>query len=64
MVEGDKAMAGHTLAERRYENGILSDDEMWSAFSNLFSSHSKNISSYKLGFLNMYYGMELLAVGC
>ena len=24
---------------------------MWSAFSNLFSSHSKNSSSYKFGFL-------------
>ena len=34
-------MAGYELAEGRYENRTLSDDEMWSAFSNLFSSHSK-----------------------
>ena len=44
-------MAGYDLTEGRYENRILSDDEMWSAFSNLFSSHSKNSSSYKFGFL-------------
>lgn len=44
-------MAGYDLAEGRYENRTLSDDEMWSAFSNLFSSRSKNSSSYKFGFL-------------
>ena len=44
-------MAGYDLTEGRYENRTLSDDEMWSAFSNLFSSHSKNSSSYKFGFL-------------
>ena len=44
-------MAGYELAEGRYENRTLSDNEMWSAFSNLFSSHSKNSSSYKFGFL-------------
>ena len=44
-------MAGYDLAEERYENRTLSDDEMWSAFSNLFSSHSKNSSSYKFRFL-------------
>ena len=44
-------MSGHDLPEGRYENRILSEDEMWSAFSNLFSSHSKNSSSYKFGFL-------------
>lgn len=26
-------MAGYDLAEGRYENRTLSDDEMWSAFS-------------------------------
>ncbi len=50
-VEGDEFVAGYDLAEGRYENRTLSDDEMWSAFSNLFSSHSKNSSSYKFGFL-------------
>ena len=44
-------MPGYNLAEGRYENRTLSEDEMWSAFSNLFSSHSKNSSSYKFGFL-------------
>ena len=44
-------MAGYELAEGRYAERQLSDDEMWSAFSNLFSSHSKNSSSYKYGFL-------------
>ena len=44
-------MSGYNLTEGQYENRTLSDDEMWSAFSNLFSSHSKNSSSYKFGFL-------------
>lgn len=44
-------MAGHKLPEGYYPNRPLSDDEMWSAFSNLFSSNSKNSSSYKFGFL-------------
>lgn len=44
-------MAGYNLAEGQYENRTLSEDEMWSAFSNVFSSHSKNSSSYKFGFL-------------
>lgn len=44
-------MAGYDLAEGRYENRTLSDNDRWSAFSNLFSSHLKNSSSYKLGFL-------------
>ena len=44
-------MPGYNLIEAQYDNRTLSDDEMWSAFSNLFSSHSKNSSSYKFGFL-------------
>lgn len=44
-------MSGYNLTEGQYENRTLSDDEMWSVFSNLFSSHSKNSSSYKYGFL-------------
>lgn len=44
-------MASYNLAEGRYEKRLLSDDEMWSAFSNLFSAHSKNASSYKFGFM-------------
>lgn len=44
-------MTGYDFVEGRYENGTLSGDEMWSAFSNLFSFRSKNFSSYKFGFL-------------
>lgn len=44
-------MEGYTLAEGQFEKRVLSDDEMWSAFSNVFSSHSRNASSYKFGFL-------------
>lgn len=44
-------MPGYDLTSGQYENRTLSEDEMWSAFSNLFSSHSKNSSSYKFGFL-------------
>ena len=52
-----KLMQGYNLAEGRYENRTLSEDEMWSAFSNLFSAHSKNSSSYKFGFLkSLGYG--------
>ena len=50
-MEGDVIMAGYDLTEGRYEKRTLSDDEMWSVFSNLFSSRSKNSSSYKFGFL-------------
>lgn len=44
-------MSACDLEEGLYANRTLSDDEMWSAFSNLFSSHSRNSSSYKFGFL-------------
>ena len=65
--EGEGVMACYDLTEGRYENRTLSDDEMWFAFSNLFSSHSKNSSSYKFGFLkaimdNLYNVDENLAL--
>lgn len=44
-------MSACDLLEGQYEKRTLSEDEMWSAFSNLFSTHSKNSSSYKFGFL-------------
>lgn len=44
-------MTGYDLKEGQYDSRTLSDDEMWSAFSNLFSSHSMKSSSYKFGFL-------------
>lgn len=44
-------MAGYDLAEGFYETRTLTDDEMWSAFSNLFSARAVHASSYKYGFL-------------
>lgn len=44
-------MAGFDLKEGRYEVGKATEDELWSAFSCVFSSKSKNDSSYKYGFL-------------
>ena len=43
--------AGYDLKEGYYATRSLSDDEMWSAFSYLFSSKSVNDTSYKFGFL-------------
>ena len=44
-------MAGFDLKEGRYEERIMSDDEMWLALSCVFSSKSRNDTSYKYGFL-------------
>lgn len=44
-------MAGYDLKEGYYEPREVSDDELWSAFSCVFSSRSRNDSSYKFGFL-------------
>ncbi len=44
-------MAGFDLKEGRYEARNASDDELWSAFACVFSSKSRNDSSYKYGFL-------------
>jgi len=44
-------MAGYELKEGYYRKSIVSDDELWAAFSCVFSSKSKNTSSYKYGFL-------------
>lgn len=43
--------AGFDLKEGYYAERPLSDDEMLSAFSYLFSSKSVNDTSYKFGFL-------------
>lgn len=42
--------AGASLREGYFKEGHLSDDEMWSAFSFLFSSKSKNSASFKYCF--------------
>lgn len=44
-------MAGFDLKEGFYEDREVSEDELWSAFSCVFSSRSRNDSSYKYGFL-------------
>ena len=44
-------MSGHNLKEGLYVNKALTDDEMWSAFSYVFSPNSRNTTSYKFAFL-------------
>lgn len=44
-------MAGFDLKEGRHEERNAPDDELWSAFACVFSSKSRNDSSYKYGFL-------------
>ena len=44
-------MAGYNLKEGRYKERSASEDELWSAFACVFSSKSRNDSSYKYGFL-------------
>lgn len=44
-------MGGFVLKEGKYEVRNVSDDELWSAFSCIFSSKSRKDSSYKFGFL-------------
>lgn len=44
-------MAGFKLNEGKYEDRPVSEDELWSAFSYVFSSRSRNTASYKFGFL-------------
>jgi 5-methylcytosine-specific restriction endonuclease McrA len=44
-------VAGFDLKEGQYDERNASDDELWSAFACVFSSKSRNDSSYKFGFL-------------
>ena len=44
-------MAGFDLKEGLYEERNVSDDELWSALSVVFTSKSVNDTSYKFGFL-------------
>lgn len=44
-------MPGFDLKEGRYIENHVSDDELWSAFTSLFSSQSTMVSSYKYGLL-------------
>ena len=43
-------MAGFNLKEGKYETRNVSEDELWSALANIFTSKSKNDTSYKYGF--------------
>ena len=44
-------MAGYKLKEGKYEDRSVSEDELWSALSVVFTSKSRNDTSYKFGFL-------------
>jgi hypothetical protein len=44
-------MSGYDLKEGFYIDRPISDDELWSAFTSLFSSQTTMVSSYKYGFL-------------
>lgn len=44
-------MAGYNLKEGYYVNRPISDDELWSIFTSLFSAQTTMVSSYKYGFL-------------
>lgn len=44
-------MAGYDLIEGFYESRNVSEDELWSVFSCLFSPQTTMVSSYKYGFL-------------
>lgn len=45
------AVPGYDLKEGFYLDRPASDDELWSAFTSLFSSQTTMVSSYKYGFL-------------
>ncbi len=44
-------MAGYDLPEGQYDNRSVSEDELWSAISNLFLSRIRTQSSYKYGLM-------------
>lgn len=44
-------IAGHDLHEGRYNPKQLNNDEIWQALSTLFTTRSRNSTSYKYGFL-------------
>ena len=44
-------IAGHDLSEGRYNPKQLNNDEIWQALSTLFTTRSRNSTSYKYGFL-------------
>lgn len=44
-------MQGYDLKEGQYNTKDVSEDTLWSVFSFLFSSQSKNTTSYKFAFL-------------
>ena len=46
-------MAGFDLKEGMYEMRKALDDELWSALACVFSSKSRNASSYKYEFLDV-----------
>lgn len=60
-------MAGYDIREGVYEDRNISDDEIWSVFSFVFSNQSRNTTSYKFAFLkalldNLYNVDDSLAL--
>ena len=47
----EEMITGHDLNEGQYNPRHLNTDEIWQALSTLFTSRSKNSTSYKYGFL-------------
>lgn len=43
-------MAGYDLIEESYIQQQLSEDDLWSIFSGMFSSKASHDTSYKFGF--------------
>ena len=44
-------IAGHDLNEGQYDPRQLNTDDIWQALSILFTSRSRNSTSYKYGFM-------------
>lgn len=44
-------MKGFELSEGRYKTGDYSEEELWDAFENVFSTKTRNTASYKFVFL-------------
>lgn len=44
-------MAGYDLKEGSYDDKHITDEEIWTVFNSVFSTKSRNASSYKFGFL-------------
>jgi len=60
-------MAGYNLSEGLYIKKQMTDDELWSVFSSMFSNKAKHDTSYKFGFFksildNLYNANDKLVI--